>query len=120
MPLAIAPLRQYLTTQLPDGLKWEITLDRELTYYHAGSAAMRAEYGDLIAPFERALIPLRVDGADALDPRAKVWKWEENLLVGTFDLWLCNDPDHAHTWIVVTVGLWTEPQLFDEAPFSGP
>ena len=120
MPLAIAPLRQYLTTQLPDGLKWEITLDRELTYDHAGSAAMRAEYGDLIAPFERALIPLRVDGTDALDPRAKVWKWEENLLVGTFDLWLCNDPDHPHTWIVVTVGLWTEPQLFDEAPFSGP
>ena len=116
LPLAIAPLRQYLTTQLPDGLKWEITPDHELTYDHAGSAAMRAEYDDLIAPFERALMPLRRAGADALDPRAKVWKWEENLLVGTVDLWLCNDPDHPHTWIVVTVGLWTEPQLFDEAP----
>ncbi|WP_347125962.1 hypothetical protein [Streptomyces sp. 21So2-11] len=35
LPLAIAPLRQYLTTQLPDGLAWEIAPDRELTYDHA-------------------------------------------------------------------------------------
>lgn len=116
LPQAIGPLRQYLSTQLPDGLQWEITPDRELTYDHAGSAAMRAAYEDLIAPLERALTPLRVDGADELDPRAKVWKWEENLLVGTFDLWLCNDPDRPHSWLVVTVGLWTEPQLFDEEP----
>jgi hypothetical protein len=114
LPLAIGPLRQYLTTQLPGGLKWEITPDRELTYDHAGSVAMRTAYDDLIAPFEHALMPLRRDGADALDPRAKVWKWEENLLVGTFDLWLCNDRDRPHTWLAVTVGLWTESQLFDE------
>ncbi|MGW3661324.1 hypothetical protein ACWD6R_39405 [Streptomyces sp. NPDC005151] len=119
LPLAIAPLRQYLTTQLPDGLKWEITPDRELTYDHAGSVAMRTAYDDLIAPLERALIPLRRDGADELDPRAKVWKWKGDLLVGTFDLWLCNDPDRPHTWIVVTVGLWTEPQLFDEEAAAG-
>lgn len=116
LPQALGPLRQYLTTQLPDGLKWEIAPDREYTVDHAGSTAMRTAYDDLIAPFERALMPLRRDGADALDPRAKVWKWEENLLVGTFDLWLCNDPDRPHTWLVVTVGLWTEPQLFDEEP----
>ncbi|MER5312758.1 hypothetical protein ABT034_33860 [Streptomyces sp. NPDC002773] len=116
LPQAIGPLRQYLATQLPDGLKWEITPDREYTVDHAGSVAMRTAYDDLIAPFERALMPLRRDGADALDPRAKVWKWEENLLVGTFDLWLCNDPDRPHTWLVVTVGLWTEPQFFDEEP----
>uniref|UniRef100_UPI0013E2AE11 hypothetical protein n=1 Tax=Actinacidiphila soli TaxID=2487275 RepID=UPI0013E2AE11 len=48
-------------------------------------------------------------------PRAKVWKWEEHL-AGTFDLWLCKDPDTPHAWIVVTVGLWTEPQLLDEEP----
>ncbi|MEV6478015.1 hypothetical protein [Streptomyces sp. NPDC051657] len=109
-------MRQYLTTQLPDGLKWEITPDREYTVDHAASTDMRAAYDDLIAPFERALMPLRRDKAGALDPRAKVWKWEENLLVGTFDLWLCNDPDRPHTWLVVTVGLWTEPQLLDEEP----
>jgi hypothetical protein len=27
-------------------------------------------------------MPLRIDGAADLDPRAKVWKWEEHLLVG--------------------------------------
>ncbi|MGI5262529.1 hypothetical protein [Streptomyces angustmyceticus] len=118
-PQALGPLRQYLTTQLPDGLKWAITPDREYTVDHAGSTAMRAAYDDLIAPFERVLIPLRRDGADGLDPRAKVWKWEANALAGTFDLWLCNDPDRPHTWLVVTVGLWTEPQLFVEEPAAG-
>ncbi|MFJ2153984.1 hypothetical protein ACIOHB_35155 [Streptomyces microflavus] len=112
-------MRQYLNTQLPDGLKWEITPDREYTVDHAASTAMRAAYDDLIAPFERALMPLRRDGAGALDPRAKVWMREENLLVGTFDLWLCNDPDRPHTWLVVTVGLWTEVQLFDEEHAAG-
>ncbi|MEU3500807.1 hypothetical protein ABZ726_08570 [Streptomyces hundungensis] len=28
LPQVIGPLRQYLTTQLPDGLAWEITPDR--------------------------------------------------------------------------------------------
>ncbi|MEU9983794.1 hypothetical protein [Streptomyces sp. NPDC050856] len=36
--------------------------------------------------------------------------------VGTFDLWLCTGPDHGHAWLVVSVGVWTEPQLFDEEP----
>ncbi|MEU6662075.1 hypothetical protein [Streptomyces sp. NPDC046821] len=107
IPQVLGPLCQYLTTQLPDGLKWEITPDGECTVDHAGSTALWTAYDDLIASFERALIPLRRDGADALDPRAKVWKWEANLLVGTFDLWLCNDPDRPHTWLVVTVGLWS-------------
>ncbi|MFD5099828.1 hypothetical protein [Streptomyces albidochromogenes] len=61
----------------------------------------------MINPFEQALMPLRIDGAAGLDPRAKVWRWEEHLLVGTFDLWLCNDPDRP--------GPWTEP-LFNEEP----
>ncbi len=72
LPQVIDPLRQYLTTQLPEGLLWEITPDREYTYDVAGSTAMRVAYDDLTGPFERALIPLRRDGADALDPRAKV------------------------------------------------
>ncbi|WP_328681832.1 hypothetical protein OG905_38450 [Streptomyces sp. NBC_00322] len=114
IPLALDRLREYLATQLPPGLEWEITPDRARTYDHAGSSALRAAYDDVIAPFERALLPLRVDGADDLDPRAKVWKWEKHLLVGTFDLWLCNDPDSPHIWLVVCVGLWTEPQLFEE------
>ncbi|PJN14659.1 hypothetical protein CG724_33845 [Streptomyces sp. CB02120-2] len=116
LPLVIAPLREYLTTQLPVGLRWEITPDRELTYDHASSTTLRAAYDDLIAPFERALMPLRRDGADALDPRARVWKWQKELLAGTFDLWLCTDPDRSGTWLVVTVGLWTEPQFLEQEP----
>ncbi|MFJ4478783.1 hypothetical protein [Streptomyces xanthochromogenes] len=71
LPQALGPLRQYLAIQLPDGLKWEITPDREYTVDHAGSTAMRASYDEVIAPFERALMPLRRDGADALDHRGE-------------------------------------------------
>lgn len=28
--------------------------------------------------------------------------------------WLCNDPEVPDTWLVVSVGLWAEPQLFVE------
>ncbi|MEU7297676.1 hypothetical protein AB0A76_31520 [Streptomyces exfoliatus] len=59
LPQAIGPVRRYMTTQLPDGLKWEVTPDREYTVDHVGSVALRAAYDDLIAPFERALLPLR-------------------------------------------------------------
>jgi hypothetical protein len=114
IPVAVDRLRQYLTTQLPDLLEWEIVPDRDFTVDRAAGNALRDAYDDLIAPFERAQMPLRVDGADKLQPRAKVWKWEEHL-AGTFDLWLCKDPDTPR-WIVVTVGLWTEPQLLDEEP----
>ncbi|MFF4854657.1 hypothetical protein ACFY2N_07135 [Streptomyces rubiginosohelvolus] len=113
-------LREYLTAQLPAGLQWEIAPDRECTIDQAGSDALRAAYEGLIVPFEQALMLLRRDGAEALDPRAKVWKWEGNLLVGTFDLWLCDDPDRPHTWLAVTVGFLTEPLLFDEEPAARP
>ncbi|MET9465923.1 hypothetical protein ABZY44_14185 [Streptomyces sp. NPDC006544] len=78
--------------------------------------ALPAAHDDLIAPFERALTPLRRDGADALDPRAKVWKWQKDFLAGTFDLWLRTDPDRSGAWLVATVGLWTEPQFLDQEP----
>lgn len=42
LPQVLGPLRQYLTTQLPESLTWEITPDRELTYDHASSTALRA------------------------------------------------------------------------------
>ncbi|MET8771415.1 hypothetical protein [Streptomyces sp. NPDC004658] len=116
LPRVLGPIREYLDGQLPQGLTWEVTPDRELTVDNAASTAVREAYADVIMPFELALMPLRADGAAGLDPRAKVWKWEEQLLVGTFDLWLCNHPDVPHAWLVVSVGLWTEPQLFGEEP----
>lgn len=116
LPLVVGAMRDYLATQLPKGLEWEITPDREYTVGQVAADVLRAAYEDLVIPFEQALIPLRRDGAEELDPRAKVWRWEEDLLVGTFDLWLCDDPSAPHTWLVITVGLWTEPQLFDEEP----
>ncbi|MEU6019371.1 hypothetical protein ABZ826_36890 [Streptomyces sp. NPDC047515] len=71
IPVAVDRLRQYLVTVLPDQLPWEIVPDRERTVDHAASSAMRDAYTDLIVPFEQALMPLRVDGADELEPRAR-------------------------------------------------
>jgi hypothetical protein len=116
VPLVLAPIRDYLHGQVPGGLEWEISPDREMTLDTAASTALRTAYADVIDPFEQALMPLRTDGAAALDPRAKAWTWHEHLLAGTFDLWLCNDPDRSHAWLVVSVGLWTEPRFLDEEP----
>lgn len=116
VPLVLAPIREYLDGHVPSGLEWEIIPDRELTVDNAASEALRTAYADVITPFEQALMPLRTDGAADLEPRAKVWKWEEHLLAGTFDLWLCDDPDRPHTWLVVSIGLWTEPQFLDQEP----
>ena len=77
LPLVIDPIRAYLDGQVPDGMEWEIAPDRELTVDHAASAALRTAYADVITPFEQALMPLRIEGAADLEPRAKVWKWEE-------------------------------------------
>ncbi|MEV3993591.1 hypothetical protein AB0J57_32305 [Streptomyces sp. NPDC049837] len=101
LPLVRGPIRTYLDGQVPDGLTWEVTPDRELTADHAASTPLRTAYADVPDPFELALMPLRIDGAAELDPRAEVWKWEEHLLVGTVDLWLCNDPDRP------TSGWWS-------------
>ncbi|TJZ98246.1 hypothetical protein [Actinacidiphila oryziradicis] len=64
IPVVVDRLRQYLDTQLPDLLEWEIVPDGEFTVDRAAGSALREAYDDLIAPFERALMPLRVDGAD--------------------------------------------------------
>ncbi|MFJ6797051.1 hypothetical protein [Streptomyces sp. NPDC091268] len=116
LPLALASIREYLDGQVPDGLECEIIPDRELTCDHAASEALRTSYADVITPFEQALMPLRTGGAAGLEPRAKVWRWGEHMLVGAFDLSLCHDPDRPHTWLVVSVGLWTEPQFLDREP----
>ncbi|WP_327687309.1 hypothetical protein [Streptomyces sp. NBC_00467] len=116
LPVAVHRLHRYLADQLPDLQHWEVAPDRDRTVDHAASSALREDYEDLLAPFECALMPLRRDGAEKLDPRATVWRWEKDLLVGSFDLWLCDDPVQPSSWLVATVGLWTEPQLFDEEP----
>src|SRR5262249_27428495 len=45
-------------------------------------------------PLEGALLGLRPDGAEALDPEARCWSWGDggNALAGTYALWLCQDP----------------------------
>lgn len=69
--------------------------DQERTVGPEAASALRDAYDDRLAPFERTRMPMRRDGAAALDPRAKVRKRDRELL-GTFDLWLCNDPARPH------------------------
>lgn len=66
--------------------------DQERTVGPEAASALRDAYDNMLAPFERTRMPMLRNGAAAPDPRAKVWKRDRELLVGTFDLWLCNDP----------------------------
>jgi hypothetical protein len=107
IPVAVARLHRHLRSLLPAQLDdWHIAPAHGLTLDEAAGAALRGAYLDLLEPFEAALMPLRADGADRLDPGAKAWVRGEQALAGTYSLWLCDDPDAGgHAWLVLYIGL---------------
>ncbi len=105
IPVAVARIQQRLRALLPSQLQdWHIAPDRGLTLREAAGAALHDAYSDALRPFEAALMPLRVDGAERLEPRAEVWASDEATAAGTYALWLCEDPA-GHAWLVLYVGL---------------
>lgn len=103
-------LRALLTVELDD---WCIGPDRSLTLLDAAGVALHEQYADLTQPFEAALMPLRRDGAEELEPRVQTWAVDEPTS-GTYALWLCKDPDPAAitTWLVLNVGLIAGPSFW--------
>src|SRR6266581_4570598 len=95
LPVVVTALHDHLRTQLPQQVdQWRIHPDRDLSWRDEAGRLLRKAYGDLLDPLEVALLGLRRDGAQKLDPEARCWWWSgSGELAGTYALWLCQDPD---------------------------
>ncbi|MFI8944102.1 hypothetical protein [Streptomyces syringium] len=119
-PRAVARLHQLLATLLPPELTdWHIRPNHDLTLSDAAGAALHGAYADLLRPFEAALLPLRRDGAEELEPRARIWAADQPT-AGTYALWLCADPDLSPPrWLVLNVGLVADPEFWQSPSGAG-
>jgi hypothetical protein len=109
IPVVVAALHDHLRTQLPQLVdQWRINPDRDLSWRDEAGRVLREAYDDLLDPLEVALLGLRRDGAQKLDPEARCWWWSDSgELAGTYALWLCQDPDveGLQRWLIVNAGL---------------
>lgn len=118
IPVGVSELWRFLQSRLPEQLTaWEIGAGQELTAREAAASALKSAYFDLIEPVEKALLNMRRDGAQYLDPLAKFWAGDERTAVGTYALWLCAGPAPSSAfapppWLVLDVGLWAGEQFF--------
>ncbi|MFD7735308.1 hypothetical protein ACFV6F_33610 [Kitasatospora phosalacinea] len=71
----------------------------------AVDGAFRTAYADLIAALDATFLHRRTGGAERLGPMAKLWKEDEKTLIGDYTLWLGNDPQSPHTWLVMHAGI---------------
>jgi hypothetical protein len=92
--------------------------------------ALRAEASDLLVPLEVALLGLRRDGAQEIEPHLRCYTNGEEPLVGRYAMWLCKDPEVAvrefGSWLVLAAGhippaaFWTTPAGARFADIDGP
>jgi hypothetical protein len=129
IPRAITALGAWLATQLPAGLDdWTYTPDIDETCRAVMADELRAEASDLLVPLEVALLGLRRDGAQELEPHLRCYTSGEEPWAGTYTLLLGKDPDVAGRefvpWLVLyaghipPAGFWTTPAGTRLARFS--
>ncbi|MCE7011803.1 hypothetical protein LWC34_54665 [Kibdelosporangium philippinense] len=107
VPIAVAALWDYLRTKLPKGLDdWHVRPDRDLSLRDAAADVLREAYPDLLRPMEVAMLGLRRDGAQNLDPRAECWSGIGATMAGSYALWVATDPGATTPcWLVLHVGM---------------
>ena len=116
-PIAIATLHAHLRRQLPVDLHdWDIHPDVDRSLRGAAGRILRHAYSDLLDPLEVALLGLRRDGAETLDPEAKYWWGDDSTIAGDYALWLCKDPEPAvrtfPPWLIVKAGLTADDDFW--------
>ncbi|MFC0843452.1 hypothetical protein ACFH04_06850 [Streptomyces noboritoensis] len=60
---------------------------------------------------EDAFLARRSDGAEELDPLARLWHEDKTTMVGDYAIWLGRDPNDMHQprlWLVLPAGIWPE------------
>jgi hypothetical protein len=121
-PVVVAALHAYLRTQPPAQVDdWQVRPDRTLSRSDQAGRALRRAHDDLLDALEVALLGLRRDGAQDLDPEARCWWREHDRMAGIYTLWLCRDPDVevVGRWLLVTAGAGRCRRLLDQPPRSG-
>jgi hypothetical protein len=124
VPVVVGALHTHLRTQIPERVnEWRIRPDRDLSWRDATGRVLRSAYDDLLDPLEAALLGLRRDGAQAMDPEARCWWWGDggDVLAGTYALWLCQDPDveGSGRWLIVNAGLAVADDFWDDRHGQG-
>lgn len=108
IPLLIGDIWRTLRGMLPADLDdWSVGPDLGLTMDVARSGLMRAAYADLLGPLEDALHSLRRDGAQDIEPLARVSTNHDGpALAGTYHLLLgVQDTRPGSPWLVLDAGI---------------
>ena len=116
VPVVIAALHAHLRPQVPATVHdWRVHPDRTLSLSDAAGRVLRRAYDDLLDPLEVALLGLRRDGAQAMDPEARCWWSDDETMAGTYTMWLCKDPDVEtwQRWLLVQAGLVVADDVWD-------
>lgn len=112
LPAGVGLIREVLASLLPTPLTdWDIRPDQDRTRRLGAGDTLRQVYADVLDPFEAALKPLRRDGAEDLEPEAKIWAADQ-AHAGTYTLWLCAEPGlQFQRWLVLYVGLVADTEF---------
>lgn len=112
LPVVMSNISKMLRDVLPAALTgWEVHHDRDDTRREAIAQLFRSTYPDLITALDDAFLARRSEGAEELDPLAKLWHEDKTTMVGDYTIWLSRDPNDVHQprlWLVLTAGVWPE------------
>lgn len=108
IPRAITALGTWLRTQLPSELdNWTFEPDVTETWHATAATELRTDAAELLMPLEVALLGLRRDGAQEIEPLLRCHTFGADPLAGTYSLLLGRDPDvrsEVGPWLVLYAG----------------
>jgi hypothetical protein len=115
-PQCVRQLVEHLRTLVPSELGgWSAQVHGDFTVRHELDALFKEEYADLITPLEAALLGMRRDGAQEMNPQTYLWhgSLDGGPSVATYTMWLGRDPDYqdrdTSAWLHLQAGFLPRP-----------